>query len=460
MVEELILPNSLEAEITLLANMLSDSESVDIVLETIHTSEEFYYMQNRLIFEAMLSLSERGSGINRVNLVDHLSTSGMLEKAGGVEHVLKISDSFISSSNTEDLIKVVHEKYLYRKLYEVAKKAEDAALTANGDIKDVLSRTEEQILDIGENSSRGEPEIIKSILKSTSDELLTRYKLKGEISGVTTGFKDLDNMLSGFQKSDLILLAARPSMGKSAIMLNFALAASKAGKKVAIFSLEMSKEQLGMRIYSQSANVDLSSLLKGDLSAEDWQKLNLATNMVSKDKLFIDDTSGVTLMELRSKLRRLALKHDGLDLVLIDYLQLMEVGSKSENRTQEIGKISRGLKAIAKDMQIPVIALSQLSRAPELRSDHRPILSDLRESGAIEQDADVVMFLYRDEYYNKDSELKGTGEIIIAKHRNGETGTVKLVYRGEQTKFMDMDFKNLQVGEIPPETTGNIPEFN
>ena len=289
---------------------------------------------------------------------------------------------------------------------------------------------------------------------------MARSKLKGGISGLSTGFEDLDAMLSGFQKSDLILLAARPSMGKSAIMVNFAVAAAEAGKTVVIFSLEMSKEQLAMRIYSQLANIDLTKLLKGDLDMDDWKRISQAANGFSSKNLFIDDTSGVSITDIRAKLRRLALQQDGVDLVLIDYLQLMEAGGKIENRQQEISKISRGLKGLAKELNIPLIALSQLSRAPEMRSDHRPILSDLRESGAIEQDADVVMFLYRDEYYNKDSEDRGTGEVIIAKHRNGPTGSIKLVYKGENTKFLDM--KNVP-GDAPPAeeagASGEIPDF-
>lgn len=459
---EVSLPASLDAEIALLSNMMNDASSVDIVTQTISSADEFYYSAHRIIYEACLSLVSHGLGINRVNLVDHLKTSDNLDKAGGLKYILDVADSYISSSNTEDLVYLVHSKYLFRKLYSVAQKTRDEALNASGDIKDVINRAEEEILNIGLNSEKSDPEPISPILNRTTEDLMERAKLKGGISGLSSGFTDLDAMLSGFQKSDLILLAARPSMGKSAIMVNFAVAAAEKGKKVVIFSLEMSKEQLAMRIYSQLANIDLTKLLKGDLDAQDWKKLGIKTNEFASRNLFIDDTSGVSLTELRSKLRRLYVKEDGIDLVLIDYLQLMEAGGRNENRQQEISKISRGLKGIAKELEVPLIALSQLSRAPEMRSDHRPMLSDLRESGAIEQDADVVMFLYRDDYYNKDSEDRGTGEVIIAKHRNGPTGSIKLVYRGEYTKFLDMKtVPGIMPGEMPPpqEASGEIPDF-
>lgn len=457
---ELTLPASLDAEVTLLGNMIQDARSVDTALEIVRSSDEFYYSAHQIIFDAMISLNSRGQGINRVNLVDCLMTSGNLDKAGGVNNIVNIANNYISGDNTKEVATLVHNKFLFRRLYDVATETRAQALKADTDIKSIISETEERILDIGLHSIQNDPERINFILKNTAEELVTRSKLKGGISGLSTGFEDLDAMLSGFQKSDLILLAARPSMGKSAIMVNFAVAAAKEGKTVVIFSLEMSKEQLAMRIYSQLANIDLTKLLKGDLDMDDWKRISVSANEFSSKNLFIDDTSGVSITDIRAKLRRLALQQDGIDLVLIDYLQLMEAGGKIENRQQEISKISRGLKGLAKELNIPLIALSQLSRAPEMRSDHRPILSDLRESGAIEQDADVVMFLYRDEYYNKDSEDRGTGEVIIAKHRNGPTGSIKLVYKGENTKFLDM--KNVP-GDAPPaevaEAKGEIPDF-
>ena len=457
---ELTLPASLDAEVTLLGNMIQDARSVDTALEIVRSSDEFYYSAHRIIIDAMISLNSRGQGINRVNLVDCLMTSGNLDKAGGVNNIVNIANNYISGDNTKEVATLVHNKFLFRRLYDVATETRAQALKADTDIKSIISETEERILDIGLHSIQNDPERINFILKNTAEELVTRSKLKGGISGLSTGFEDLDAMLSGFQKSDLILLAARPSMGKSAIMVNFAVAAAKEGKTVVIFSLEMSKEQLAMRIYSQLANIDLTKLLKGDLDMDDWKRISMSANEFSSKNLFIDDTSGVSITDIRAKLRRLALQQDGIDLVLIDYLQLMEAGGKIENRQQEISKISRGLKGLAKELNIPLIALSQLSRAPEMRSDHRPILSDLRESGAIEQDADVVMFLYRDEYYNKDSEDRGTGEVIIAKHRNGPTGSIKLVYKGENTKFLDM--KNVP-GDAPPaevaEAKGEVPDF-
>ena len=360
-----------------------------------------------------------------------------LEMAGGPQYIAEVGSSYVTGARQKDLAEIVHEKYLFRRLAGIADEIKIQALEAKGQAVETIGEAENMILNLGLKSSDDDLKHIGGILKESSEDLANRAKLKGALSGLSTGFKDIDDMLSGFQKSDLILLAARPSMGKTALGVNFAVNAAQNKKTVAIFSLEMSKTQLALRIYSQLTNISLSNLIQGDLKVEDWKRISKTLVDFSQNNLYIDDMSGTSVQEMRAKLRRLKLEQ-GLDLVVIDYLQLMEAGGQNENRTLEISKISRGLKAMAKELDVPVIALSQLSRAPEQRTNHRPILSDLRESGAIEQDADVVLFLYRDEYYNPDSEDRGIGEVIIAKHRNGPTGTVKLVYKGENTKFLPL----------------------
>ncbi|MDO5716226.1 MAG: replicative DNA helicase [Tissierellia bacterium] len=434
------LPQSLEAELTLLSNMINDPESIDMALEIIKTEDEFFYRAHKLLFRSMTNLHNRGRQVNRVTLTEDLKTTELLDEVGGLTYIVEVADAYLTSAKTKDMALLVHEKYLFRKLVEASMEIREEALAAKGEVRDVLAAAEDRILNLGLNTGQVGLEPVGKVLKSAADELVRRSKLEGELSGVSTGFKDLDVLLNGFQKSDLILLAARPSMGKTAIAINFAVSAAQAGKKVAVFSLEMSKEQLAMRIFSQLSNIDLSRIFSGNLEGEDWKRISVTMNEFSPKEMHIDDTSGVTVTEIRSRLRRMKMEQ-GLDLVMIDYLQLMEGGGNSENRQQEISKISRGLKGIAKELEVPVIALSQLSRAPEQRSDHRPILSDLRESGAIEQDADVVMFLYRDEYYHPDTEYKGIGEVIIAKHRNGPIGNVKLVYKAENTKFLDFSYR-------------------
>lgn len=408
-------------------------------MEIIRSQDEFYVKAHRLIYASIISLHMRGRQVGRVALIDDLKVRGLLDEAGGMTYVVDLAANYVTGARTRDLAEIVHEKHLFRELARTAAEIERTALSAQGDVREILSDAERKILELGLGADSGGLEVIGRILKLAADEIVRRNKLQGEISGVTTGFRDLDAMLGGFQKSDLVLLAARPSMGKTAIALNFAVSAAAADKRVAVFSLEMSKEQLAMRIFSQLTNIDLTKILRGDLEGEDWKRISGAMNRFSARKLRIDDTSGASLIDIRSKLRKMKTE-EGLDLVMIDYLQLMEAG-RAENRQQEISKISRGLKAIAKELEVPVIALSQLSRAPEQRADHRPILSDLRESGAIEQDADVVMFLYRDEYYNPDSEERGTGEVIIAKHRNGPTGSIKLTYKAANTKFVDCSLR-------------------
>ena len=435
--QDFTLPESLDAEINVIANIINDAESVDVALEIIKNEEEFYHKRNKLMYKAIMSLASRGKSINRVSIAEELKAMDALDMAGGPQYIAEVGSSYVTGARQKDLAEIVHEKYLFRRLAGIADEIKIQALEAKGQAVETIGEAENMILNLGLKSSDDDLKHIGGILKESSEDLANRAKLKGALSGLSTGFKDIDDMLSGFQKSDLILLAARPSMGKTALGVNFAVNAAQNKKTVAIFSLEMSKTQLALRIYSQLTNISLSNLIQGDLKVEDWKRISKTLVDFSQNNLYIDDMSGTSVQEMRAKLRRLKLEQ-GLDLVVIDYLQLMEAGGQNENRTLEISKISRGLKAMAKELDVPVIALSQLSRAPEQRTNHRPILSDLRESGAIEQDADVVLFLYRDEYYNPDSEDRGIGEVIIAKHRNGPTGTVKLVYKGENTKFLPL----------------------
>lgn len=435
--QDFTLPESLDAEINVIANMINDAETVDVGLEIIKSEEEFYHKRNKLMYKAIMSLASRGKSINRVSIAEELKAMDALDMAGGPQYIAEVGSSYVTGARQKDLAEIVHEKYLFRRLAGIADEIKVQAVEAKGQAVDTIGAAEDMILDLGLKSGDDDLKHIGGILQESSKDLMDRAKLKGALSGLSTGFKDIDDMLSGFQKSDLILLAARPSMGKTALGVNFAVNAAQNKKTVAIFSLEMSKTQLALRIYSQLTNISLTNLIQGDLKTDDWKRISKTLVDFSQNNLYIDDMSGTSVQDMRAKLRRLQLEQ-GLDLVVIDYLQLMEAGGQTENRTLEISKISRGLKAMAKELDVPVIALSQLSRAPEQRTNHRPILSDLRESGAIEQDADVVLFLYRDEYYNPDSEDRGIGEVIIAKHRNGPTGTVKLVYKGENTKFLPM----------------------
>ncbi|NLK43366.1 MAG: replicative DNA helicase, partial [Tissierellia bacterium] len=334
--------------------------------------------------------------------------------------------------------KIVEEKAILRRLIKSCDEVISKSYEDSEEVNAIIEKAEKSIFDITQGRHREGFAPLNEVLLSSFSKIEERAASEDALTGITTGFIDLDHKLSGLQKSDLVLLAARPSMGKTAFALNLASnAALKGGAKVAIFSLEMSKEQLVQRMISATAHVDLQKIISGRLSEDEWLQIINSMGPLSQADIFIDDTAGISLMEMKAKSRRLKIEK-GLDLVLIDYLQLMQSESRHESRQQEISAISRGLKALAKELECPVVALSQLSRAPELRSDHRPILSDLRESGAIEQDADVVLFLYRDEYYNQDTEKKNIGEVIIAKHRNGPTGSIELVFKKEFTKFVNM----------------------
>lgn len=430
-------PHDLRAEQSVLGAMILDKDAILDVVESIK-ADDMYRSAHQEIFEAILVLYEKNEPVDMVTLADQLSQKDILENVGGIEYLNDLTTAGIITSNAKYYAKIIEEKSMLRRLINASTEILDMGYsTENADT--LLEIAEKSIFDISQKKTRDGFSAIKDILIDTYEDIEKVYNSVGTITGLSTGFRDLDDKTSGLQSSDLILIAARPSMGKTAFSVNLCQnIATQNDASVAIFSLEMSKAQLVQRMLATQASVGLGKIRNGDLTAEDWTKLASAGAPLGQAKIYIDDTPGITVMEMRAKCRRLKMEH-GLDVIMIDYLQLMSGGPNIENRQQEISTISRNLKGLAREMDCPVIALSQLSRAPELRADHRPILSDLRESGAIEQDADIVMFLYRDEYYFNDSEKKGIGEIIIAKQRNGETGTVELAWLGDLVKFVNLE---------------------
>jgi len=430
-------PHSIEAEQSVLGAMLLDREAIISASEIVR-AEDFYKDTHKEIFEAMEELFEKGEPVDLITLEEQLKQRGTLEGVGGVEYLTDLSSSVPSIANVHHYAKIIQEKSLLRKLIKVCDQVADKSYESKEDVSEIIDQAEKGIFDLSYRRSSRAFVPFKEVLISSFNKIEELYSNKGKITGVPTGFIDIDNKTSGMQKSDLILVAARPSMGKTALALNITqYAALQAGASVAVFSLEMAKEQLVNRMICAEASIDSHKLRTGNLEEEDWPRLADAVARLSKAQIYIDDTPGITVPEMRSKARRLKLEKS-LNLIVIDYLQLMQSNKRSESRQQEISEISRSLKALAREVDCPVLALSQLSRAPEMRSEHKPMLSDLRESGAIEQDADVVMFIYRDEYYHPDTEKKNIAEIIIAKQRNGPTGTVELVWMDKHTKFVDM----------------------
>lgn len=433
-------PHNIEAEQSVLGAMLLDKDAITNVNEVLR-GDEFYKESHRLLFDAILELYNRDEPVDMITLIDLLRSREHIEAVGGVAYISDIVTSVPATSNVKHYAKIVEEKYVLRKLILSSNEIMDMCYGQKEKIEDVIGSAEKYIFDISQKNIHQDFEHVSNIITRSFDELERLYKNKGEITGIGSGFRDLDKKTSGFQAGDLVLIAARPSMGKTSFVANIALeAALRGGYSTVIFSLEMSKEQIAYRMICAEANVDMLRLRTGDLEDEDWIKLAKAAGPMANSKMFIDDTPGISVSEMRSKCRRLKTQRDkGVDLIIIDYLQLMSGSGKSDSRQQEVSEISRSLKALAKEMGAPVLALSQLSRAAEQRADHRPILSDLRESGAIEQDADIVMFLYRDEYYNKDTDKKNMAEVILAKQRNGPTGTVDLAWLGQYTKFGNLD---------------------
>jgi len=431
-------PHNIEAEQSVLGSMLLDKNAISIAAEILR-SDDFYKEAHGQIFNCILELYERDEPADLVTLVDSLRSRGVLESVGGVTYLSNLVSSVPTTANVKYYAKIVEDKSTLRKLIRSSSELMEKCYSGSEEVPSILEKAEKDIFDISQKAMTHDFEPMSKILEKGFNEIERLYKNKGAITGIPTGFSEIDSKTSGFQKGDFILIAARPSMGKTAFALNIAQYAAIRNKNtVAIFSLEMSKESLAQRMLCAEANIDMLKLRTGNLDDDDWIRLARSAGPLAEAKIFIDDTPGISVTEMRSKCRRLKLEY-GLDLIIIDYLQLMQGRTRSENRQQEVSDISRSLKALAKEMNTPVISLSQLSRAPESRSDHRPMLSDLRESGSIEQDADVVCFLYRDEYYNKDTDKKNIAEVIIAKQRNGPTGTVELAFIGKYTKFAGLD---------------------
>ncbi len=438
-----LVPQNIEAEEAVLGAILVNPQVITKVVETLKP-ESFYKPAHRYVYEAMLQLFNSNERIDIVSVSDVLSYSSKLETIGGRAFINDLSYKTITTSNIEYYAKIVQEKAIKRALINAGSEIVSFGYDVNP-IEQSLDSAEKLIFDIASKKATTDLVHVKDLVLNTYEKIEYRYEHKDELTGVPTNFYELDAMLNGLQKSDLIILAARPAMGKTAFALNIAQnVALKAKVPVAIFSLEMSKDQLMQRMLCSEAEIDSQRVKTGNMQSKDWEKLANAMNAFAQAPIYIDDTSGCTITDIRAKCRRLKMEEKDLGLILIDYLQLMESAGR-EDRMQQISAISRGLKILAKELDVPVIALSQLSRAVESRTDKRPMLSDLRESGSIEQDADIVMFIYRDEYYRKPEDgeeegqakaaSKGESEIIIAKHRNGSVGTVKLLFQGNITKF-------------------------
>ena len=430
------LPQSIEAEQSVIGAMIIDKSAIAQVFEKLN-EDDFYRDGHKVIYKAIREMYAKDMAVDLVTILEYLKTTDMLDKAGGVTYISELSSSVPTTANLSSYIKIVEEKSTLRKLIKASTSIIEESYNSGGDVEKVIDLAQKKVFDIAEKKDSKEYEALSDVLERGFLEIERLFNNRGAITGVGSGIKDLDAKTSGFQKGDMVLIAARPSMGKTTFSLNIAEnAALKEGKSVVIFSLEMSKEQLAYKLLCSQANVDMLKLRTGNLEDDDWERIARATGPLANAKIYIDDTAGISVMDMRSKCRKIKMEH-GIDMILIDYLQLMSGSAGSDNRQQEVSEISRSIKALAKEMECPVIALSQLSRAPEQRADHRPMLSDLRESGSIEQDADVVMFLYRDEYYHPDSDRKNIGEVIIAKNRHGETGSVELVWLGEIQKFAD-----------------------
>jgi len=432
------LPQSIEAEQSVIGSMIIDKNAIAKVLEGLD-EEDFYRDGHKVIYKTILEMFRNDIAIDLLTLLEYLKSTDMLERAGGVTYITELSSSVPTTANLSAYIKIVSDKSTLRKLIKASTTIIEESYNNQSQVENVIDVAEKKIFNIAEKRTSKDFEPLSDVLERGFAQIEKLFNNKGETTGVSSGFTDLDAKTSGFQSGDMILIAARPSMGKTTFALNIAEhAALRDHRSVVIFSLEMSKEQLAYKLLCSEANVDMLKLRTGTLEDKDWENIAMAAGPLSKAKIYIDDSAGVTVMEMRSKCRRLKMEY-GIDLIVIDYLQLMSGGSSSDNRQQEVSEISRSIKALAKEMECPVIALSQLSRAPEQRADHRPMLSDLRESGSIEQDADIVMFLYRDEYYNKETEDKNIGECIIAKQRNGPVGTAKLAWLGQYSKFGNLD---------------------
>lgn len=431
-----VMPNSLEAEQSVVGSMIMDRQAI-ITAAEILSVEDFYYNQYGIMFQTMIEMNNEGKPVDIVTLQELLKAKNIASDIYSVAFIRDLLAAVPTSANIRQYASIVKEKSTLRNIIKVNHNIANACYAGTQPTEDILADTEKQIFELVKNKGEHVYTPIDKIVLEALDRIQAAAKNRGAVTGIPTGFKDLDNYLSGLQPSDFVLIAARPSMGKTAFVLNVAENVSiKQGITTAIFSLEMSNVQLVNRMLSLESTVDADKIRKGRLDSSDWGKLVEGADSIARSHLIIDDTPSISVAELRSKCRKYKMEND-LGLVIIDYLQLMS-GSGKESRQQEISDISRSLKALARELDVPVVTLSQLSRAVEQRPDHRPMLSDLRESGAIEQDADVVMFLYRDDYYNKDTEVKNVAEVIIAKQRNGPIGTVKMAWIPEQTRFANL----------------------
>ena len=437
-----IMPSSLEAEQSVIGSMIMDKDAI-ISASEILIKEDFYYQQYGTLFETITEQFQAGQPVDLVTLQDKLKEKNVPKEIQSVEFIRDLISSVPTSANIKYYANIVKENAMKRKLIRVTEEIENECYAGKESIDSIFDKTEHDVFALLSTRQTGDYVPIRQVVMNALEKIEKASQQEGTVTGIPTGFVDLDYRTAGLQPSDLILVAARPSMGKTAFVLNIAqYTAFHQNLAVAIFSLEMSKEQLVNRMFSLESRVDAQALRTGNLSDADWEKLVEGAGVIGDSRLIIDDTPGISISEMRSKCRKYKLDI-GLDLIIIDYLQLMSgSGRGNESRQQEISDISRSLKALARELSVPVIALSQLSRAVEQRPDHRPMLSDLRESGAIEQDADVVMFIYRDDYYNKDTDLKGISEIIIAKQRNGPIGTVNLAWLPEYTKFANLERKD------------------
>lgn len=442
-------PHNIEAEQAVLGAVFLEPEAMSTAAEYL-LPEDFYRASHQRVFEVMLTLSDKGEPIDLVTVTSALSNNKVLEEVGGVSYLSDIANSVPTAANITYYTRIVSEKSTLRSLIRTATNIVTSGYEEEDDLEDVLNSAEKDILEVAQRKNSGAFKSIKDVLIDVYDNIEQLHNSDGNVTGIPTGYRDLDQITSGFQRNDLIIIAARPSMGKTAFALNIAQnVAVHTDENVAIFSLEMGADQLVSRMLCAEGNIDAQRLRTGHMESEDWNKLTMAMGSLSNAGIYIDDTPGIRVSEIRSKCRRLKQEH-GLGMILIDYLQLIQGSANSkENRQQEVSEISRSLKGLARELNVPLIALSQLSRGVESRQDKRPMMSDLRESGSIEQDADIVGFLYRDDYYDQESENQNIIEIIISKQRNGPVGNVELAFVKEYNKFVDLDHRYTDA-DIPP----------
>ena len=443
-------PHNIEAEQAVLGAIFLEPEAFSVASEVL-MPEDFYRASHQRIFGAMMNLSDKGEPIDLVTITTLLADEKHLDDIGGVSYLTDLAGSVPTAANIGYYSKIVEEKALLRRLIQTATNIVTTTYNSEDDVEDALNEAEKNILAVSSRSNTGAFQAIKDVLIDVYDNIERLHQSSGDVTGIPTGYRDLDRMTSGFQRNDLIIIAARPSVGKTAFALNIAQnVATRTDENVAIFSLEMGADQLATRMLCAEGNIDSQRLRTGNLEHDDWGKLTMAMGSLSNAGIYIDDSPGIRVSDIRSKCRRLKQEH-GLGMIIIDYLQLIQgSGRSSENRQQEVSEISRSLKGLARELNVPLIALSQLSRGVEQRQDKRPMMSDLRESGSLEQDADIVGFLYRDDYYDDESEQQNIIEIIISKQRNGPTGTVELAFVKEYNKFVDLDHR-YHSSDVPPE---------